>query len=181
MIRILVIHAFIATWCLASKAYADHCQQIQQAVQAISVQPVAIPVATQVVVPLYSAVYSPQQAQSLNDDLLRQLLEEIKALRADVQALKDVPPRLAITEDTVFQAMKTSCARCHTQGSDLDRKGGGLALFDLKGNRLKLDQSNEDRVYRRMNSNSMPEIGSVEEKKISKTDRELIRDAHKRK
>lgn len=93
--------------------------------------------------------------------LLRDLLAEIKALRQDVQALRQaVPPADAggdaasatLADAKVQAAFKNNCARCHTG----DKADGGFELFTDKGELVRLSPADRREVAKRVKVDQMP-------------------------
>lgn len=137
-------------------ANADHCQQVQQVVQAITYQPVVQTVA----VPIYAAVYQPQlingagtQSQTLsNEELLKQILLELQALNAKMDRIggnaEPINDKLS-----ALDVMRTKCAACHKTPAE---KGLGFVLFDGQNNLVGLNPKDRQRVFNRVSRNTMP-------------------------
>jgi mono/diheme cytochrome c family protein len=154
-VKITALYAALAALLVAvPTAPAQPCTSARCAAPAVQAQPVVTQILG-VTVPLYGAGYS--GAGSEQTDLLRQLLEEIKALRSDVanlQAGGTVPPLGARAVD-VSKIVKANCASCHT-GGVADDKGGGFELFTEKGEVIKLSPADRRSVEKRVREGTMP-------------------------
>lgn len=142
-------------------ASADQCHapvrtgHVQTAQTVHAVQAVHAPavITTAAVLPIYGAAY--QQAATGDDDetkaLLRQLLEEMRAMRAD---LNKVPPQalgVAAGPDPAA-ILKKSCASCHTG----DKAKGGFLIYTDKGESVKLSPADRREMTKRVASGNMP-------------------------
>jgi mono/diheme cytochrome c family protein len=96
-----------------------------------------------VVLPLYGAAYT-GEADAETADLLKQLLAEIRALRADLQKgpppagpsdTGDGPPVAPLKTIDVGAVVKAKCASCHTG----DAAKSGFEMVTDKGDLVKLN------------------------------------------
>lgn len=125
---------------------ADYCPPAHA--QQIAVVPVA-----NVLVPVYAAVFNPPQ-QSARDDVLLEILAELRAMRAELAALRN--PQAAAQVASVLPTLRTACARCHSPAG-ADKDGGGFTLFDARGElSAALSDRDRARVVNRVGRNSMP-------------------------
>lgn len=132
-------------------APAQPCASARCAAPVVQAQPVVTQILG-VTVPLYGAGYS--GAGSEQTDLLRQLLEEIKALRSDVanlQAGGTVPPLGARAVD-VSKIVKANCASCHTG----EASKGEFQLFTDKGETVRLSPPDRRALEKRVREGTMP-------------------------
>lgn len=99
------------------------------------------PIAVAVPVPLYGASYNPPQPQqedksSKIEQLLEQLLNEQRALRADLKggtaSAQETP---AAEVEKTIGLLRAKCASCHTEGSEK----GELAMFNKTGDMFSFD------------------------------------------
>lgn len=130
---------------------------------------VQVPVG-QVLIPVYSAVYTPPQqtGDPSTAELLRELIAEIKAMRAELAASR-LPPQMQLAIADGKRALTTNCIKCH--GHDAaPTKGDGFALFDRGGELLPLADRDRQRVHARVSRNSMPPAPA----KLNPADREAI-------
>lgn len=97
----------------------------------------------QVLVPAYQPTYS------ATDDLLKQILEELKGLRAEVRA-----GRPAQGAD-VASVIKTRCAACHVAKA-ADEKGSGFVLIEDDGALAELSLAEKRRIKRQVEQGRMP-------------------------
>lgn len=116
------------------------------------------------VVPVYTAVYSPDRGSDPEAvAVLRELLAEVKALREEVARLKSpVPPGAAGAKapDPLLK-LRAACAGCHGPAA-ADDKGGGLALFDTGGGLSPaLTPRDRQRAAARVANGSMPPPASA--------------------
>jgi hypothetical protein len=104
--------------------------------------------------PIYGAAYSP--AGGGDDDtraLLRELIAEVKALRADISKGGGAPSaNSAAAGPDPVAVLRTSCASCHTG----EKAKGEFLLFTDKGELVKLSPADRREVSRRVQSGNMP-------------------------
>jgi len=109
-----MLKRFVALWALlligGGIVLAD-CNNVRR-------QQVVVP--AQIVVPSYGAGYQSQQ----DSELLRQILEELKALRLELSQGGLKTDGLTV--------VKNECARCHAEQT-AGKKGGGFVLFEKDG------------------------------------------------
>lgn len=173
---------------LPTSVNADHCGVVQQQIVhhhqaaivahapvAQLVTPVVQTTLVQAVVPLYSAVYDPrydlgqvntqqqtQQTNTADNEILLKILEEIKAMRGELNQLKPTqpsPPVLVapepIKEDARLKSIKTACYQCHNPDK-ADDAGGSFVMFEKDGSLLSFDSKDTSRIVSRVSRNSMP-------------------------
>jgi mono/diheme cytochrome c family protein len=127
---------------------STHCAPVQASayVAPAYVAPVAI------AVPLYGASYTgggdPETAE-----LLRALIEEMRALRADVAGLRTGPQAQAAPGRDPVAVLSASCAACHTAGPKLK---GEFEMFAPDGKPLKLNGPDRRAIEKRVREGTMP-------------------------
>lgn len=154
---------------------AQHCHQpapvAPLAVASAHVSPV-------LALPLYGAAYTGGAGYGEQNEALRLILEELRALRADIAALKDggpvgsLPLRKAADP---YKVMQAHCAACHTSGI-ADTKGGGFELFNDKGQPLKLSRPDREVITKRVSAGTMP---PATKPKLSAEDKDALLSALK--
>lgn len=122
--------------------------------------PAVVSPAAAAVVPVYTAVYSPDQVGGTDlAAAVRELAAEVKALREEVSRLKAAPaaaPVKAVAEKPDPLAVaKAACAKCHTPAA-AEESGGGFVLFAADGKFAQLDVAAMARGLRRVSNGSMP-------------------------
>lgn len=174
--------ALLVVLIVAANVHAQPCHPaarscaVQQA--AIVQQVLAVPAVTfqSILVPVYAAAYvGPQvEQQTAADDetkeLLRQLLEETRAMRADLQSLRG--PVLPLVQEGSLKAIQTNCQKCHSP-TTADAAGGGFKLFAANGSLAQLDARDKARVVNRVSRNSMPPAPA----KVTAADKKAILEA----
>lgn len=151
------IGALICSLAACIVGQADHCRVrvVQQHVQAVEVQHVAI--AQIVAVPAYQIQYAPQSED------VRALVAEIRALRAEVQAIKGAPvtvpdkKELAPSPLKHTEILQAKCAACH-DATVSKSKGGSFTMFD-KGSLALLSDRQLRKVSTRTYAGDMPPKG----------------------
>lgn len=136
-------------------------------------QVAAVPVG-QIYVPIYSAVYAPPQAQQLTQDVLQEILAELRAMRAELAAIRN--PAQAQTLASAVPIIRQQCARCHSPAG-ADKDGGGFVLLTAQGDLAALSDRDKQRVHNRVSKNSMPPAPA----KIDAKDRDAILKAFEKK
>lgn len=124
------------------------------------VTPVIAPVAVPFFTNLYGAGYNPQPAEPQakadpeNAALLKQLLEEIRGMRAEMAGKAAATSSDAGQEEAkkTLAMLQKSCMNCHTEGSEK----GDLAMFSKDGEAFKLSGAAKREIIRRVTSGSMP-------------------------
>lgn len=111
-----------------------------------------------ILVPVYAAAYvGPQVDQQTSDDetkeLLRQMVEELRSMRAELQSLRG--PALPLLQESHTKAVQTNCQKCHA-ANVADSAGGGFKMFAANGSLVQLDARDKLRVVNRVSRNSMP-------------------------
>lgn len=130
------------------------CATAQHHAQAVVLTPAAI------TVPLYGAVFSPQQqTQPLTDDVLREILAELKALREEVSAMREGRQPLTMPAN-VGPVLNARCASCHGL-KVAESKGAGLVLTDDKGQPWRLSGPEKRAVKQQVETGKMPKGGSL--------------------
>lgn len=132
----------------------------------------AVPVG-QIYVPVYSAVYNPQVQSQQRDDVLLEILAELRAMRAELSALRN--PVQAQTLASAVPIVRQQCARCHSPAV-ADKDGGGFVLLTAAGELQPLSDRDRQRVHNRVRSNSMPPAPA----KVKAEEREAILKAFER-
>lgn len=160
----------------ASVAQAQHCykpsyvqQNYAQQVQVLGVT-----------VPLYGAVYTGENYVQQSDILL-QLLEEIRGLRADVADLRSGGTVTAQDKkQDVFALFKDSCVSCHSGA----KPKGEFALVGSDGKYLKLSPADRRSVVERVErvgAGQMPPLGKdaagKQRRELSPADKAAIKAA----
>jgi mono/diheme cytochrome c family protein len=98
-------------------------------------------------VPTYGASYQyPQQSSGEQADLLRQLLEEIRAMRADLRSLQQNVPATAANGQTIVE---NSCIKCH-QPALAGKAGTDFLLVDGEGRLAQLSDREKARIRSRV-------------------------------
>lgn len=154
---------------------AAPCSTVQcatgTAIVATPVAPVILP-ATQLVVPVYGSQFVPGAAQQqAQDEVLREILQELRAMRSELQALKQ-PAALPLSLANASQVMAKSCVKCHGAAS-ADKDGGGFVMFNDGGGLLTLSDRDKQRIVNRVSRNSMPPAPA----KLAAVDKKMIVDA----
>lgn len=136
-------------------AHGQHCPAPIQVAPAVEGHGVA-----KALVPAYGAAYS------ASDDLLKQILEEIKGLRKDVQGLR---LGAAGSGNTLADAVGRHCVQCHA-AQVADDKGGGFVLVEKSSTLADLSLAEKRRVARLVEQGKMPPAGQPvltdDEKKV---------------
>jgi mono/diheme cytochrome c family protein len=146
--------ASLLTLAVAGTLHADvcrstHCAPAQYQAHAAYVAPAYVaPVA--LAVPLYGASYSGGDPETA--ELLRALIEEMRALRADVAGLRGPQAQAAPGRDPV-QVLTANCAACHTAGPKLK---GEFEMFSPDGKPLKLNGPDRRAIEKRVREGTMP-------------------------
>lgn len=137
-------------------------------------------VAPAVVLPLYGAAYTGGSGYTEQYDALRLILEELRALRADIASLKGstVPGgALPLKGADPIAITRANCASCHSGDAE---KGGGFAMFNDKQQPLKLSPADRREITKRVSNGTMPPPSKP---KLSQGDKEsllaALRDAPK--
>lgn len=130
------------------------CSTSAHHAQAVVLTPAAV------VVPLYGAVYAPQQqTQALSDDVLREILLELRNLREEVSAIRE--NRLPLTMPaSAGPVLNGKCAACHGL-KVAEAKGAGLVLVDDKGQPWRLSGPEKRAVREQVQTGKMPKGGSL--------------------
>lgn len=105
----------------------------------------------QLLVPAYQSGYS------ATDDLLKQLLAEVRGLRQDVQSLRGLGTPAGVADGGAL--LKTRCASCHTEGKAEDR-GGGFVLVLKDGAIAPLSLYEQRKVSEQLRAKKMPMGGT---------------------
>jgi hypothetical protein len=134
-------------------ASADVCHTpaVLHQVQAIQAVPFLLPA--------YGASYTGVEAadaQSTND-LLRQLLEEIRALRSESKGLGPSVASVAVDPKPV---LVKNCASCHTDGK---LKNTEFVMFNAEGNLRKFSGPDKKEMFAKVEKNVMPSKGKLSE------------------
>lgn len=130
------------------------CVTAQHHAQAVVLTPAAV------TIPLYGAVYQPQQqTQALSDDVLREILLEIRSLREEVAAMREGRQPLTMPAN-VGPVLSARCASCHGL-KVAEAKGAGLVLVDDKGQPWRLSGPEKRAVKQQVETGKMPKGGSL--------------------
>lgn len=101
-----------------------------------------------VLVPQYTATFSP------TDQLLKELLDEMRGLRSDLRA--------ALTQGQVktdaVAVFNSRCARCHQDGVAADR-GNGVVLVERDGSVPPFSILEKRHVIEQIKTGKMPKVG----------------------
>jgi hypothetical protein len=134
------------------------------AAPALAAETVAVP--AQLVVPSYTAQYSPFSVSQ--EAALAAILAELRTLRAEVATLRSGPSQVAAPvpnealavrpaepgqPDHFARLLTTNCAKCH-EAQVADRSGGGLTLF--RGNAPALGSYEKRLARKQIESGKMP-------------------------
>ena len=128
-------------------------------------------------IPLYGVSYGGPAAGNDGETqrLLAELLAEVKAMNARLDALKGggeaVPPVESLASPTVQKVLAVHCAECHTG----DKAKEGFQLFTATGQPVKLSGPDRKAADKRLAANTMPPADA--KAKLSAADRELVRKA----
>lgn len=132
---------------------APVCSTPAHHAQAILAPPVSV------VVPLYAAQYAPQPTQPVSDDVLREILAELRALREAVEANRP-PGALPLRAADIGPILAAKCGACH--GAKVaETKGAGMVLTDEKGAAWKLSGPEKRAVKEQVSSGKMPRGGTL--------------------
>lgn len=121
-----------------------------------------------IVLPLYGASYSEADPESAL--ALQAILEELKAMRQEIAALRSPAgpqPQAAPKIDPV-KVLAANCAGCHTPGPKLK---GEFEIFAPDGKPLKLNGPDRRAIEKRVREGTMPPPGGP---KLSADDRAAI-------
>lgn len=114
------------------------------------------PVATAFTLPIYGAAYQPVAASTDDDTkaLLKALIDEVKALRADIaKGSSGQPSALNVPKEIdPLTVLKASCASCHTG----EKSKGGFAMYTDKGELVRLSPADRREVSKRVANGNMP-------------------------
>lgn len=100
---------------------------------------------------------------SSSDDLLKQILEEVRGLRKDVQGLKGGTP--GQQQDGALGVVGTRCLSCHQDGKAQD-KGGGFVLVEKDSSLAELSLAEKRRVVRLVQKGDMPPSGKLPDAEV---------------
>lgn len=139
-----LIGALMAFLAGAMPAWASNCQHVVVQKQVEVVYPVVQQV--QVLVPVYGLIPYPITAYTTQavapqptvtqDDVLKELLLEIRSMRQEMRSLKQgerLPePKQQSDAGAAVKAFRTNCAQCHSEAG-AEQDGGGLILFKANG------------------------------------------------
>jgi mono/diheme cytochrome c family protein len=138
-----------------------------------TVQTVVTPVATAITLPIYGAAYQPVAASADDDTkaLLKALIDEVRALRADLAkgAPTGQPSALAVPKEVdPVAVLKTACAACHTG----EKSKGGFLIYTDKGESVKLSPADRREMTKRIANGNMPpppgKLGTAEKDAVVK-------------
>lgn len=119
-------------------------------VKAVAAPVVAVaPVA--VTFPTYGASVAPQQAVA-SDDVLRQILEELRAIRA---ALGNAPVQAGPLDAAKLVSGERGCVKCH-QAKFADKLGGGFVMAEDDGKVPPFSVNERAKITRRVQAGTMP-------------------------
>lgn len=132
-----------------------------------------VPVAAYV--PTYGASYT---ATGETDALLRLLIEEVRALRAELRGKGAETPTPAATNGA--QLFEQTCLKCH-QTATANQQGGGFVLYEVdkdgKGQLAPLSLKEKERITRRIDNGTMPPVSFMQTSKLqlsSETKKTLV-------
>lgn len=109
------------------------------------------------VVPVVTAVYTPESGQSADiAAAIRELTAEVRQLRAELAAVRQPAVALPLKAAADPLAIATrNCSACHSPKAAED-KGGGFALFTDGGQFAPLSARDRQRAAARVSNGSMP-------------------------
>ena len=113
---------------------------------------------TLLAVPQYSAGYSGAPIGAYSDPLSKEILQEVKALRRDLEDFRVAmgqPPRLELRAEAAVGIVKAKCASCHGEAVAA-KTGKGLVLLDRGGRIPDLDGAKVGKVILRTHGGTMP-------------------------
>ena len=113
---------------------------------------------TLLAVPQYSAGYSGAPIGAYSDPVSKEILQEVKALRRDLEDFRVAmgqPPRLEMRAETAVGIVKAKCAACHGEAV-ATKAGKGLVLLDKAGRIPDLDGVKVGKVIMRTHGGTMP-------------------------
>jgi mono/diheme cytochrome c family protein len=170
--------AALAALLVALPSRADTCHVNKVAVPAYHQNAVAVVAAP--LIPLYGASYT-GDADAETADLLKQLLAEIRALRADLQKPTPIPPAGGDDETPVpplkavdvAALVKTKCASCHT--GDNAKKGFEMVTDD--GKLVKLNRLSRQAVIDHTTGKKGPPMPPPASPQLTPAEKEALRRA----
>lgn len=109
----------------------------------------------------YTPAYGP--TYNSNDDYLKQILEELKGLRRDVQSLK--AGQQPSTQDGATSILATRCLSCHQDGK-AQEKGGNFVLVEKDGTLAELSLAEKRRIIRMVQKGEMPPTGKLPDSEV---------------
>lgn len=98
-----------------------------------------------------------------DNELIRQLLEEVRQLRQEVAQLRGGQ---AVNEPKDFASVVTMrCAACH-KAADAELKGGGFVLLEDSGKLPPLSLDEKASIVAMVKSGKMPKNGKLPEREV---------------
>lgn len=104
-------------------------------------------------------------AYSSTDDILLQMLAEIKGLRQDVQALKSAQAGQGQPQQGALGVIATRCMSCHQDGPAKD-KGGDFVMVEKDGTLSELSLGEKRRIIKMTSTGKMPPSGKLSEAEV---------------
>jgi cytochrome c553 len=110
-------------------------------------------------VPAYGGAYSS------TDDVLLQILAEVKGLRTDVQALKSAQTGQGQAQQGALGIVATRCMSCHQDGVAKD-KGGEFVMVEKDSTLAELSLGEKRRIIKMVTGGKMPPSGKLSEAEV---------------
>jgi hypothetical protein len=157
----IFIKTLLALAAIGSTPLLAACPAVKKVAVVQHAAPLAVQYAAVAIVPSYGASYGnpyqrQQQADDLTNELLRQLIDEIRALRAEVKGSNQQAAAGSTTIDAnKLFVSERGCIKCH-EVDKAEKLGGGVVLLE-KGDKLPPFSITEKNVItRKVNSGAMP-------------------------
>lgn len=99
---------------------------------------------------------------STTDDLLLQILTELKGLRQDVQGLKNGQQP---AQDGALGIIAAKCLGCHQDGKAKD-KGGDFVLVEKDNSLAELSLAEKRRIIKMVETGKMPPSGKLPDNEV---------------
>ena len=146
--KLVCVGGFVLTFLIVGIASAEPCARGVCLTNNATV--VTTPVVTgAIALPIYGAAYQTGAGDDETKALLRLLLEEMKAMRAD---MRGAPGVNAAGGPDASAVLKESCASCHTG----EKAKGGFLLYTDADEQVKLSPADRREVAKRVASGNMP-------------------------
>lgn len=161
--NLIALLTLLSTGPLAVACAPSFCRPV--AIKA-NVVAAVVPVAAVAYVPAYGATFQSNQADEVNGELLRQLVEQNRQIIALLQALaaaKASPPAVAtpVAAESGEILFASRCARCH-KAAVAASKGGGIVLQEDAGKMAPLSILEQRTADKAIDSGAMPPGGKLD-------------------